>query len=165
MPQAISPDHPLTGRLLRAAVAATRMKHALSRFSLAALGVVALYRAPAVAQAQARAQAIQVYDGELFSDPLTDTPVSGRTQYRIVGYAIPDAGYARNHTDGPIEGEAYAQPVGITYGNGASANLGIATKSYVTTNLFWDLGIHYGYLDRVVSLEDTLLTTAGAGAA
>jgi hypothetical protein len=149
MPQASSLDHPLTGGLLRAAAAATRVKDALSRFSLAALGVVALYRAPAVAQVQARGQAIQVYDGELFGDPLTDTPVSGRTPYRIVGYAVPDAGYARS----------------ITYGNGASANLGIATKSYVTTNLFWDLGIHYRYLDRVVSLENTLLTTAGAGAA
>jgi len=146
MPQARSLEHPLTGRLLRAAAAATRMKRALSRFSLAALGVVALYRAPAVAHEQARAQAIQVYDGELSSDPVTDTPASSRTQYRIVG-------------------EAYAQPVGMTYGDGISANLGIATKSYVTTNLFWDLGIHYGYLDRVVSLENTLLTTAGAGAA
>ena len=165
MPQASSPDHPLTGRLLRAAAAATRMKHALSRFSLAALGVVALYRAPAVAQEQLRAQAIQVYDGELSSDPLTDTPVSGRTQYRIVGYAVPDAGYAQSHMDGPIEGEAYAQPVDITYGKGASANLGIATKSYVTTNLFWDLGIRAWYLDSAVSLEMTPLTTAGAGTA
>lgn len=127
------------------------MKHAMTRFSLAALGAVALYRAPAVAQEQARAQAIQVYGGELFGDRLTDTPVSGRTQYRIVG--------------SPIEGEAYAQSVGITSGSGFTANLGIATKSYVTTNLFWDLGIRYWYLDRVVSLQVTLLTTAGAGAA
>jgi len=35
----------------------------------------------------------------------------------------------------------------------------------VTTNLFWDLGIRYRYLDRVVGLELTLLTTAGAGTA
>jgi hypothetical protein len=127
------------------------MKHAMSRFSLAALAAVALRGAPTVAQEPARAQAIQVYGGELFRDRLTVTPVSGRTQYRIVG--------------SPIEGEAYAQPVGITPGNGVTANLGIATKSYVTTNLFWDLGIRYWYLDRVVSLEDALLTTAGAGAA
>jgi hypothetical protein len=124
MPQANSLNHPLAGRLLRAA--ATRMKHAVSRFSLATLGAVALYRAPAVAQEQPRAQQIQVYDGEW---------------------------------------EAYAQPVSITHGNGATANLGIATKYYVTTNLFWDLGIRYRSVDRVVSLEDTLLTTAGAGTA
>ena len=99
------------------------MKHAVSRFSLAALAAVALYKAPAVAQQQARAQAIQVYGG------------------------------------------AYAQPVGITYGNGVTANLGVGAKYYVTTNLFWDLGIRYWYLDRAVSLEDTLLTTAGAGIA
>ena len=53
----------------------------------------------------------------------------------------------------------------LTYGNGVTANLGIGTKDYVTTNLFWDLGIRYRYLDRVVSLELTLLTTAGAGTA
>jgi hypothetical protein len=35
----------------------------------------------------------------------------------------------------------------------------------VTTNMFWDLGIRYRDLDRVVSLELTLLTTAGAGTA
>jgi hypothetical protein len=165
MPQANSPNHPPTGRLLRAAAAATRMKHAVSRFSLAALGAVALYRAPAAAQEQARAQEIQVYDGELFSDRLTDAPVSGRTPYPIVGYAVPGAGYARAHMDGPIEGEACAQPVSITYGSGATANLGIASKYYVTTNLFWDLGIRSWYLDGVVSLEVTLLTTAGAGTA
>jgi hypothetical protein len=165
MPRANSLNHPLTGRLLRAAAAARRMKQAVSRFSLATLGAVALYRAPAVAQEQARAHEIQVYDGELFGDRLTDTPVSGRTPYRIVGYEVPGAGYARAHMDGPIEGEAYAQPVSITYGNGATVNLGIATKYYVTTNLFWDLGIRYRSLDGVVSLEDTLLTTAGAGAA
>jgi hypothetical protein len=141
------------------------MKHAVSRFSLAALGTVALYGAPAVAQEQAHVQAIQVYGGERFGDRLTDTPVSGHTQYRIVGYRVPGAGYARAHMDSPIEAEAYAQPVGITYGNGVTANLGIGTKYYVTTNLFWDLGIRYWYLDRVVSLEGTLLTTAGAGTA
>jgi hypothetical protein len=99
------------------------MKHAVSRFSLAALAAAALYKAPAVAHQQARAQAIQVYGG------------------------------------------AYAQPVGITYGNGVTANLVVGAKYYVTTNLFWDLGIRYWYLDRVVSLENTLLTTAGAGTA
>ena len=88
------------------------MKHAVSRFSLAALATVALYKAPAVAQQQARAPAIQVYGG-----------------------------------------------------NGVTANLGVGAKYYVTTNLFWDLGIRYRYLDRVVSLELTLLTTAGAGTA
>jgi hypothetical protein len=87
------------------------MKHAVNRFSLAALAAVALYKAPAVAQQQARAQAIQVYGGDV------------------------------------------------------TANLGVGAKYYVTTNLFWDLGIRYWYLDRVVSLEDTLLTTAGAGTA
>ena len=88
------------------------MKHAMSRFSLAALAAVALYKAPAVARQQTRAQAIEAYGG-----------------------------------------------------NGVTANLGVGAKYYVTTNLFWDLGIRYWYLDRVVSLEDTLLTTAGAGTA
>jgi hypothetical protein len=111
------------------------MKHALSRFSLAALRVVALYNAPAVAQEQARTQAIPVYCGELFGDRQSS------------------GGYSR---------EVYAQPVVI---NGVTANLGIGTKYYVTTNLFWDLGIRYRYLDRVVNLELTLLTTAGAGTA
>ena len=99
------------------------MKHAVSKFSLAALAAVALSRAPAAAQQQTRAHAVQVYGG------------------------------------------AYAQPVGIPHGNGVTANLGVGAKYYVTTNLFWDLGIRYWYLDRVVSLEDTLLTTAGAGTA
>jgi len=87
------------------------MKQAVNRFGLAALGAVALYNSPALAQEQARAQAIQVYGGDV------------------------------------------------------TANLGVGAKYYVTTNLFWDLGIRYWYLDRVVSLEDTLLTTAGAGTA
>jgi hypothetical protein len=118
MPQVSYLDHPLTGRSARPA-ADTFMKHAVNRFGLAALGAVALYNAPALAQEQARAQAIQ----------------------------------------------AYAQAVGITYGSGVTANLGVGAKYYVTTNLFWDLGIRYWYLDRVVSLEDALLTTAGAGTA
>jgi hypothetical protein len=137
MPQVTALDHPLTGRMHGAAGGrGASMTHAVSRFSLAALGAVALYNAPPMAQEQARAEAIQVFGG-----------------------------CARAYTDSPIDGEAYAQPVGITYGNGVTANLGIATANYVTTNLFWDLGIRYWYLDRVVSLEDTLLTTAGAGTA
>jgi hypothetical protein len=137
MPQVTALDHPLTGRMRGAAGGrGTSMTHAVSRFSLAALGAVALYNAPAMAQEQARAEAIQVLGG-----------------------------CARAYTDSPIDGEAYAQPGGITYGNGVTANLGIATTNYVTTNLFWDLGIRYWSLDRVVSLEDTLLTTAGAGTA
>jgi hypothetical protein len=63
----------------------------------------------------------------------------------------------------PVAGAGYAW--GLTYGNGVTANLGIGTRYYVTTNLFWDLGIRYRDLDRVVSLELTLLTTAGAGTA
>jgi hypothetical protein len=109
------------------------MKHAVSSFSLAALGAVALYGAPAVAQEQARAQAIQICGGEL---------LPGRM---------------------PVAGAAHAWA--LTYGSGVTANLGIGTQDYVTTNLFWDLGIRYRYLDRVVSLELTLLTTAGAGTA
>ncbi len=109
------------------------MKHAVSSFSLAALGAVALYRAPAVAHEQARAQAIQVYGGEL---------LPGRM---------------------PVAGAGYASA--LAYGSGVTANLGIGTKDYVTTNLFWDLGIRYRYLGRVVGLELTLLTTAGAGTA
>jgi hypothetical protein len=122
--------------------AETFMKHAVSSFGLAALGAVALYNAPAVAQEQARAQAIQVYSGELFGNRLTDMPLPGRA---------------------PVAGAGYAWA--LRYGNGVTANLGIGTKDYVTTNLFWDLGIRYRYLDRVVSLELTLLTTAGAGTA
>jgi hypothetical protein len=118
------------------------MKHALSSFGLAALRAVALYSAPAVAQEQARTQAIQVYSGELFGDRLTDMQVPSRT---------------------PVAGAGYDWA--LTYGNGVTANLGIGTKYYVTTNLFWDLGIRYRDLDRVVSLELTLLTTAGAGTA
>jgi hypothetical protein len=63
----------------------------------------------------------------------------------------------------PVAGAAHAWA--LTYGSGVTANLGIGTQDYVTTNLFWDLGIRYRYLDRVVSLELTLLTTAGAGTA
>ena len=111
------------------------------------LAAVALYNMPAVAQEQARTQAIQVCCNELFGDRLSDMQVSGR----------------RLHS--PVEGEVCAQPVVIKYGNGVTANLGIGTKYYVTTNLFWDLGIRYRYLDRAVSLELTLLTTAGAGTA
>jgi hypothetical protein len=107
------------------------MKHAVSSFSLAVLGTVALCNAPAVAQEQARVQAIQVYRGE-----------PGRV---------------------PVAGAGYAWA--LTYGNGVTANLGIGTRYYVTTNMFWDLGIRYRDLDRVVSLELTLLTTAGAGTA
>jgi len=118
------------------------MKHALSSFGLAALGAVALYSAPAVAREQARTQAIQVSSGELFGDRLTAMQVPDRME-------VAGADYAR----------------ALTYGNGVTANLGIGTKDYVTTNLFWDLGIRYRYLDRVVSLELTLLTTAGAGTA
>jgi hypothetical protein len=57
------------------------------------------------------------------------------------------------------------RPTAMQVPGGVTANLGIGTKDYVTTNLFWDLGIRYRYLDRVVSLELTLLTTAGAGTA
>jgi hypothetical protein len=103
------------------------MKHVVSSFSLAALGAVALYKAPAVTQEQARIQAIQV----------------------PARMPVADAGYAW----------------ALTYGNGVTANLGIGTRYYVTTNLFWDLGIRYRDLDRGVSLELTLLTTAGAGTA
>ena len=113
--------------------AETLMKHAVSSFSLAALGVAALYGAPAMAQEQAGAQAIQVYGGERLPGRM---PVAG-------------AGYAWALADG----------------SGVTANLGIGTKDYVTTNLFWDLGIRYRYLDRVVGLELTRLTTAGAGTA
>ena len=84
----------------------------------------------------------QVSSGELFGDRLTAMQVPDRME-------VAGAGYAR----------------ALTYGNGVTANLGIGTKDYVTTNLFWDLGIRYWYLDRAVSLEDTLLTTAGAGTA
>jgi hypothetical protein len=127
--------------LLGAAAAGAFMKHAVSRFSRAVLVAVALYNTPAVAQEHARTQAIRVYCGAQFGDRLTDRQMS------------------------PIEGQLYAQPVVITYGNGVTANLGIGTQYYVTPNLFWDLGIRYRSLDRVGSLEFTLLTTAGAGTA
>ena len=119
--------------------AETFMKHAVSSFGLAALGAVALYSAPAAAREQARTQAIQVSSGELFGDRLTAMQVPDRME--VAGARA------------------------LTYGSGVTANLGIGTKDYVTTNLFWDLGIRYRYLDRVVSLELTLLTTAGAGTA
>ena len=164
MPQANSLNHPLAGRLLRAA--ATRMKHAVSRFALAALGVVALYRAPAVAQAQARAQQIQVYDGELLRRSSDRNAGVRPRSYRIVGYAVPDAGYAGTTCGWSNRGGRPTSSLSAyRTARGATANLGIATKYYVTTNLFWDLGIRYRSVDRVVSLENTLLTTAGAGTA
>ena len=113
------------------------MKHAVSRFSLTALGAVLLYNTPAVAKEPARTQATQVSGGELVGDRL----------------------------DSPIEGRIYAQPVLITYGNGVTANLGIGTRYYVTTNPFWELGILSWYLDHMVGLDVTPLTTAGAGTA
>jgi hypothetical protein len=54
------------------------MRHAVVRFSLAARAALALYGAPAVAQMQAQAPAMQVYSGELFGNRLTDTPVLSR---------------------------------------------------------------------------------------
>jgi hypothetical protein len=140
MPQVSFLDHPLTGRMLTAVAAGMLAKHAVLRFSLAALGAVALYSAPAVAQD---------YN---FTDNNWTIDLSG-------GY-IPTRA-SRVVSDDTNLGLTTV----ITYGHNVTANLGIGTRYYVTTNLFWDLGIRSWYLDSVFSLEMTPFTTAGAGTA
>jgi hypothetical protein len=54
------------------------MTHVVARFSLAARAALALYGAPAVAQVQVHAPAMQIYSGELFDNRLTVTPVASR---------------------------------------------------------------------------------------
>ncbi|HWS66445.1 MAG TPA: hypothetical protein VN325_27085 [Steroidobacteraceae bacterium] len=141
MPQLSSLDHPLTGKMPAAVAAGALAKHAVLRFSLAALGAVALYSAPAVAQ-----------DCN-FTDNNWSIDLSG--------------GYIPTRASRVVSGDTnLGLTTVITYGHNVTANLGIGTRYYyVTTNLFWDLGIRAWYLDSAVSLEMTPLTTAGAGTA
>jgi len=68
---------------------AISMKHAAARFGLGA---------PAAAQQSERTQSVEVYEGELFGDNLTDAPLSGRTP-RLNDNATFGARYYFNFTD------------------------------------------------------------------
>jgi opacity protein-like surface antigen len=72
------------------------MKHVLARTVLVA--ALALERAPAMAQEQARSQSVEVFGGELFGDKLTDAPVSGRNP-RLNDDALAGIRYNYNFTD------------------------------------------------------------------
>jgi len=54
------------------------MNGRISILGLVALGVTALHGAPALAQAHAGSQDLQIYGGEMFGDRLAETPLSGK---------------------------------------------------------------------------------------
>jgi hypothetical protein len=101
----------------------TPIKHAASRFSLAALAAVALYSAPAMAQ----------YD---FADHWRIEVSGAYTPRRASHVASEDGNFGLTTVS--------------KSGNGVTANLRI-WNGYVTTNLFCDVAVRCWYLDRVVS--------------
>src|SRR5258708_27881595 len=74
----------------------SKFRYCLARSVLVA--ALALHRAPALAQEQARTQSVEVFGGELFGDKLTDAPVSGRNP-RLNDDALAGIRYNYNFTD------------------------------------------------------------------
>src|SRR5260221_1981553 len=74
----------------------SKFRYCLARTVLVA--ALALHRAPAMAQQQARTQSVEVFGGELFGDKLTNAPVSGRNP-RLNDDALAGIRYDYNFTD------------------------------------------------------------------
>jgi opacity protein-like surface antigen len=85
----------------------------------------------------------------------------------VVIYAVAGAGYAWARLESPIIGQVNGLSAVITEGSGFTANAGIGTRYFLTSNLFVDLDARYRYLNRLVNRSnqhlDTAETTLGFG--